>query len=173
MRLFVNEKRDSAKRGEKLLLFCCCFLLALSACGINEPVEEDYFNDIDRVKGREKPFPAPVIDDITATYDTEDNVYIIEIDFSSTQTIDPDTGTNEYLRYYLYYSFDDPAGFADEKDYYEETRLLGYIDESQFETSEKKIMLTAEVLNRRVYFWITAMDDGRESDHSNVDFIDI
>lgn len=173
MRLFINEKRDYRKRKKVLMFLCCSLLVALAACGMNEPVEEDYFNDIDRVKGREKPVPAPVIDDITATYDTEDNIYIIEIDFSSTQTKDPDTGTNEYLRYYLYYSFEDPADFDEENDYYDETRFLGYIDESDFETSVKKIIIIAEVLNLRVYFWITAKDDGRESDHSNVDFIDI
>ena len=169
-----NIEKRMYTRGEKsLILICCILLVVLFACGMHDPVDEDYFNDIDRIKGREKPVPAPVIDDITATYDAADNIYIIEIDFTSTQTEDPDTGTNEYLRYYLYYSYDDPADFNDESEYYDKTRFLGYVDESDFETAEKKVLVIAGVLNRRVYFWITAKDDGRESDHSNVDFVDI
>lgn len=153
-------------KGRRYIFLLLPMMLAVLFCGINEPVDEDYFNDLDRIKGGQKPTPAPIIDSVTATYDAPSGLYEIEIDFKNTTTTDPDTGTADNLRYYIYYSFTDPLEFASESEYYDETRRLGYIDQSTFGTDPKIVYITSEPLGRTVYFWITAYDGGRESDRS-------
>jgi hypothetical protein len=161
-------------KGRRYILLLIPLALAALFCGINEPVDGDYFNDLDRIKGGEKPTPEPIIDSVTATYDDSSGLYEIEINFDSTFTTDPDTGTADNLRYYIYFSFTDPLEFESESEYYDETRRLGYIDQSDFGTDPKIVYIYTEPLGKRVYFWITAYDGGRESDYSKEHmFVDI
>ena len=58
---------------KKYLFTCCIFsvaLLLISACEIKEPVDEDYYYDIDKIKGKNKPEPPPVIDIMTVVLPT-------------------------------------------------------------------------------------------------------
>jgi hypothetical protein len=161
-------------KGRGFIFIMALVVFTALSCGINEPVDDDYFDNINRIKGGQKPTPDPIIDTVTATYDPPSGLYEIEIDFSSTNTIDPDTGTADNLRYYIYYSFTDPLEFESDSDYYDETRRLGYIDQSAFGGGLKIVYIYSEPLGRRVYFWITAYDGGRESDKSEEHmFVDI
>jgi hypothetical protein len=161
-------------KGRRFIFLMALVLFTALSCGINEPVDDDYFDDINRIKGRQKPTPKPVINTVIATYDPPSGLYEIEINFDGTNTIDPDTGTADNLRYYIYYSFTDPLEFESESDYYDKTRLLGYIDQSAFGGGLKIVYIYSEPLGRRVYFWITAYDGGRESDKSGEHkFVDI
>ena len=160
-------------KGRRYIFLLLPMLFAALFC-VNDPVDENYFNDIDRIKGGQKPTPEPILDSVTATYDAPSGLYEIEINFSSTDTIDPDTGTADNLRYYIYYSFTDPLEFASENEFYDKTRLLGYIDQSAFGTDPKIVYVYSEPLGKTVYFWITAYDGGRESDRSEEHrFVDI
>lgn len=136
---------------------------------INEPVNEDYFLDINKVNGKNKPAPAPVID--TITWDGSR----ITIDFTSTTavgTIDPDSGTADNLFYLFYWSSGDPANFADESLYYDELYFLGYITHADL-GGVMIITVNPGEYRGRIYFWMTAHDGGRESDHSTAKYIDI
>jgi len=133
---------------------------------INEPVDEDYFLDINKVKGMNKPAPAPVID--TVTWDGSK----IIVDFTTTSTTDPDSGAADNLFYLFYWSSGDPALFTDELLYYDELYYIGYIAHADL-VGVKKINVNPGNYRGRIYFWMTAHDGGRESDHSNVVFIDI
>ena len=160
-------------KGRRYIFFLLPMLFAALFC-VNDPVDENYFNDIDRIKGGQKPTPEPILDSVTATYDAPSGLYEIEINFNSTDTIDPDTGTADNLRYYIYYSFTDPLEFESESEFYDKTRLLGYIDQSAFGTDPKIVYVYSEPLGKTVYFWITAYDGGRESDRSEEHrFVDI
>ena len=160
-------------KGRRYIFIIIPMLFAALFC-VNDPVDENYFNDIDRIKGGEKPTPEPILDGVTATYDAPSGLYEIEIDFDSTFTTDPETGTADNLRYYIYYSFTDPLEFESESEFYDKTRLLGYIDQSAFGTDPKIVYVYSEPLGKTVYFWITAYDGGRESDRSEEHiFVDI
>ena len=142
-----------------------CFAPMFTAC-VQDPVDDDYFLDIDRVNGRLKPEPAPVIDDVTQSGSE------IIVDFASTVTIDPDTGVETGLYYILYWSSGDPAFFDEESMYYNERYFLGYVKYADL-GGVKIFQVDPGGYHGRIYFWMTAYDGGRESDHSNVVFIDI
>lgn len=133
---------------------------------IDEPVDDDYFLDIGRVRGINKPSPAPVIDSVTW------NGSEIIIDFTSTSTVDPDTGTADNLFYLFYWSSGEPALFPSELLYYDELYYIGYIARADLGGS-MDINVDPGDYRGGIYFWMTAHDGGRESDHSNVVFISI
>lgn len=151
-------------RGMKFTacMFAAALLLGGIVC-IHEPVDEDYYLDIEKVHGKNKPAPPPVIQNITR----ED---VIVIDFSGTATIDPDTGTADGLYYLVYASADDPAHFSSELQYYDGLYYLGYVAHKDLNGD---FTIRVDVGNYRgdAYFWMTAYDGGRESDHSNVVYI--
>ncbi len=137
-------------------------LLSGIAC-IHEPVGDDYYLDIEKVHGKNKPEPPPVIKNIT-----RDGVILI--DFSETKTIDPDTGTADGLYYLVYASADNPANFSSELQYYDGLYYLGYVAHADLKGD---YTIRVDIGNYRgdAYFWMTAYDGGRESDHSNVVYI--
>ncbi len=139
--------------------------LVQSAC-VHDPVGDDYFLDIEKVNGKNKPAPAPVIDSVT--WDGSR----ISIDFTSTSTIDPDTGVADNLFYLFYWSSGDPANFNSESLYYDELYYIGYVAHADLGGS-MIITVNPDDYRGRIYFWMTAHDGGRESDHSNVRLIDI
>lgn len=139
--------------------------LAHSAC-VNDPVGEDYFLDIEKVNGKNKPAPVPVIDSVT--WDGSR----ITIDFTGTTTIDPDTGVADNLFYLFYWSSGDPANFGGESLYYDELYYIGYVAHADLGGS-MIITVNPGDYRGRIYFWMTAHDGGRESDHSSVRSIDI
>ncbi len=147
-------------------------IFLLYACSVHEPVDEDYFNDINKVLGKNKPAPPPVIDGLTL------NGRLVEVNFASTATIDPDSGGSSNLFYLFYVSTEDPAGFEDPRSFYDEYYYIGYIEHDRAVTLGKKVNVlideeVGEDYHGRIYFWITAIDEGRESDHSNVAAIDV
>jgi len=93
--------------------------IALATGCLHEPVDEEYYNDLSKVKGGQKPTP-PVIVSLTVSDHT------LELKFNTDQTengnlitYDPDTGSNENLYYLVYISATDPANFTDPKLYYD------------------------------------------------------
>jgi hypothetical protein len=154
-------------RIKSALLAALVALLAVSHNGcIDDPVGEDYFLDINKVKGMNKPAPAPVIDSVTW-----DGSRIV-IDFSGTVTIDPDSGSADNLFYLFYWSSGDPALFTDESLYYDELYYAGYVAHADL-GGVKKVNVNPGDYRGGIYFWMTAHDGGRESDHSAVVFITI
>lgn len=158
------------KTGWKTSAMLACFLAigamsVYTAC-IQDPVDDDYFLDIDRVKGGLKPEPAPVINSVTQSGDD------INIDFSGTTTTDPDTGSDENLTYLFYWSSGNPVEFSEESLYYDERYFLGYVEHADL-GGVKIVSVDPGGYTGRIYFWMTAYDGGRESDHSNVISIDI
>ena len=129
-------------------------IIIFSAGCINQPVGEDYFNDTDKIKGKNKP-TAPSITDIVAC----DN----EITIAFTESTDPD---GDDLVYLVYYSLSDPAEFEDESEFYNPIRLVGVV-----EVVEDAVFYSN--ISGIIYFWMTAYDGGRESDHSAWDWVDI
>lgn len=140
-------------------ILAATFLFSGIVC-IHEPVNEDYYLDIEKVRGKHKPAPPPLIKSITQ----ED---VVVIDFSGTATIDPDTGTADGLYYLVYASAVDPANFSSELQYYDGLYYIGYVAHKDLKGD---FTMRVNITNYRgdAYFWITAYDGGRESDHSNV-----
>jgi len=130
----------------------------------HEPVPEDYYLDISRVRGGEKPAPAPCIDK------AEMGGADIIIDFNCTKTagtVDPESGTADNLYYLFYWSSGNPSLFTSELSYYDELYYLGYVAHADV-ASDMKVSVDPGEYRGIIYFWMTAHDGGRESDHSNV-----
>jgi hypothetical protein len=130
---------------------------------IHDPVDEDYYLDLQKVHGIQKPEPPPVINTIVQ----QD---VIVVDFSGTTTIDPDTGTADGLYYLVYASQNNPADFSSELMYYDGLYYLGYVAHQDL-TEGLRVRVDVGEYRGDAYFWITAYDGGRESDHSNVVYI--
>ncbi len=154
------------KTSALLAFFLTIGAMSVYTACIQEPVDDDYFLDIDRVKGGLKPGPAPVIDSVAPSGDD------IIIYFSSTTTKDPDTGSDENLMYLFYWSSGNPVDFSEESLYYDKRYLLGYVEHADL-GGVNTVSVDPGEYTGRIYFWMTAYDGGRESDHSNVVFIDI
>ncbi|TAL39190.1 MAG: hypothetical protein EPN93_02295 [Spirochaetes bacterium] len=154
-------------------------VIALSGCSIDSPVGEEYFNDLDKVDGGEKPGPpnllsASVLDDkLTLTFNTDptDGIPV------PVETLDPETGTNDNLYYLVYYWDQDPATGLSEPEYYSVLYYIGYVRESDYtdpDTTNKGVTFFVNpAFSGRLWFWMTSYDGGRESDHSNVEFVDV
>jgi hypothetical protein len=167
------------KKRNKLKSFIIICLLTVQglSCSFHDPVSEDYYFDTSKIKGGEKPSPPPVISAVTAAPNQQTGVDI-KIDFSGTATIDPDTGSADNLYYLFYISAEDPSLFTNEGSFYDNWFLYGYISHADLLYIGGGIMATSVVLeqivyNGRLYFWMTAVDEGREADHSAVVYIDL
>ena len=137
--------------------------LFLPGCGPEDPVDMDYFNDLDKVKGHEKPTP-PAINSIAKTAADE-----LIINFTTAGAIDPDTGGNDHLVYFFYVSSANPYSFDDPREWYDERYYLGSVAEAEFSGDPKDVVVFIDPeFDGTLHFWITSYDGGRESDHSNV-----
>ncbi|HDP80110.1 MAG TPA: hypothetical protein ENN21_04630 [Spirochaetes bacterium] len=158
-------------RGSPRLAFLCLAMACFCwACAVESPVEGDYFNNLSRIKGGEKPTP-PEIQGVTLLAGRE-----LQITFTSAPANDPDTGTNDNLLYFVYYADGDlPPDFSDESYYYSEEYYLGYVRESDWIGDPKDItgIYVSEAFAGRLHFWMTSWDGGRESDRSNFGSVDI
>ena len=124
-------------------------LLVFMSCAFEDPVDSDYYMDVDLIKGKNKP-GVPSIQEISVC---ENDVQI-----TFTGTTDPD---GDEITYLFYYSFENPENFSDGSEYYSILRLFGYAEDE----GSISVRFTLDGL---VYLWITAFDGGRESDHSEV-----
>lgn len=157
------------------LLLIFPVFLSSTACSVDKPVEKSYYTDLSRIKGGEKPAPPQIISVDFLPAERE-----LQINFSSDGSdgpggpegaYDPDTGTNENLVYYLYYTDgSDPPPFPDEHRYYSEIYYLGYVRESDYSGDPKLIneIYVSESFAGTLYFWMTSGDGGRESDRSDI-----
>ncbi|MGB4268625.1 MAG: hypothetical protein WBK20_05525 [Spirochaetota bacterium] len=150
--------------NNKAKIFLLVIVLAIGC--IHEPVSEEYYSDISKVKGGQKPTP-PV--GLSMTIDG----HTITLQFSTDtgDTFDPDTGSNENLYYLVYISGTDPGTFSDPKLYYDIRYYVGYVAETDFEegVDPKEVTIMVESsYHGPVYLWMTSHDGGRESDHTEV-----
>lgn len=157
-----------------LLILSIIIFSGFSISCTHDPVDDSYFLDINKIKGGEKPEPPPVLTSadiiLPCSINSDgDEVCDIKFDFSVDGTSDPESGTNENLIYYFYYSFTDPADFTDPGAWYDEMQLFHQIAHTDLSAGSdpRSITVTVSDVNKRVYFWITAYDGGRESDHSD------
>ncbi len=148
-------------------LLAACVLVA---CSVDSPVSGDYFNDLDKVKGGEKPgAPTIVAGGVTQPQPDE-----IKIAFQTESITDPETGSNDNLYYLIYYWDENPAtGFDDPREYYSAYYYLGYVKDSDYSgTDPKEVSFSLNPnFHGTLWFWMTSYDGGRESDHSNVESI--
>ncbi|MEW6525474.1 MAG: hypothetical protein AB1444_02245 [Spirochaetota bacterium] len=155
-------------KNKCILIF---WAIALATGCLQEPVDEEYYNDLAKVKGGQKPTP-PV--DITMTINNHVitlSFYTDKMDNGQLRTFDPDTGSNENLYYLVYISGTNPAQFGDPKLYYDIKYYVGYVAESDFEPGLDPKSVTIQVSSSYhgpVYLWMTSHDGGRESDHTEV-----
>ena len=124
-------------------------LTILCACNIHEQVDDEYFSSIDRVKGKNKP-AAPVAPTVACC----------ERSISVTITASTDED-GDGLSYLLYASREDLSAF-DVTSYYDEFYIVGVVSD----IAEPIEFYTSDTGN--IFFWCTAFDGGRESDHSEV-----
>lgn len=149
------------------------FLLAIAlATGcLHEPVDEEYYNDLAKVKGGQKPTPPVDISISIIDHTIELTFYTDKVDNGNLVTYDPDTGSNENLYYLVYISATDPTYFSDPKLYYDIRYYVGYVAEKDFEAVPGPKVVTIKISSSYhgpVYLWMTSHDGGRESDHSEV-----
>ncbi|MCX7678154.1 MAG: hypothetical protein N2316_02950 [Spirochaetes bacterium] len=148
------------------LRWAIAFVCALQCIQcVHDPVDEEYYLDINRIKGKNKPQPPPVITTISQVGNE------IIIDFSGTTTIDPDTGSAENLYYLFYAAFENPEFFYDERMYYDSLYYVGFVAHKDLVTY--RVRIDVGNYTGDTYWWMTAYDGGRESDHSNVAYIRI
>jgi len=145
--------------------------IALATGCLHEPVDEEYYNDLSKVKGGQKPTPpvdlSIVINENTITL----QFYTDKLDNGNLITYDPDTGSNENLYYLVYISATDPANFNDPKLYYDVRYYVGYVAETDFEPGVDPKVVTIQISSSYhgpVFLWMTSHDGGRESDHTEV-----
>ncbi len=93
----------------------------------------------------------------------------VTFDFSDTTTVDPDTGSAANLYYLFYGSSSDPSLFEDPLLYYDGRYYLGYIEHARLTSLVVSVLIGD--YHGPAYFWMSAYDGGRESDHSNVIYI--
>jgi len=118
----------------------------------SDPVHEDYFFDLSKIKGGNKP-DSPVIVSLESCENS------VTINFTGSDgDVDVD---GDSLIYVICYSADNPENFSDDKEYYNPLRVVAAVNSAD----------PVELYSRNggtFYFWLTAYDGGRESDHSNV-----
>lgn len=136
--------------------------LFLPGCGPEDPVDMGYFDDLNKVKGHEKPSP-PAVNSITKTASDE-----LTINFTTAGAFDPDTGGNDHLVYFFYASSVNPYSFGDPREWYDERYYIGGVAEADFGGDPKDVVVVIDPeFDGTLHFWITSYDGGRESDHSN------
>lgn len=170
----MGNRINIIRKCTSLMILFLIFIVP--CCTFNDPVDKDYFLTLEKVRGKNKPEPAPVIDNITYTHNSNEHVNDIIIDFSSTETCDPDSGISDDLTYLIYYSFLNPEKFNNPLLYYCDENLIWYINDSEIssDSNEKKAQfLIYSSFSGEIYFWMTAADKGRESEYSNIGYINI
>jgi hypothetical protein len=136
-------------------------LLFMQACSISGPVDGDYFSTEDRIRGGQQPTPPSIL---SLTLSGPDSLII---SFSSAGAVDPDSGANEGLYYFLYLSKTNPRGFGSEAEYYSFEHYLNYVAESDFSADPKELSLKINPdYTGNAFFWMTSYDGGRESIYS-------
>jgi len=165
-----------------LLLSALLLVGIFFVCGcVDDPVGKEYYNDLDKIKGGQKPTP-PVLDSLSLKPLTGDG-YPVVVTFSSDGNdgpegpdgaYDPDSGTNNNLSYFFYASTTDPASFSDASSYYDELYYIGYITDAEAGVDPKDVTIYIHSgFSGEIWFWITSWDGGRESDHSDVESVTI
>ncbi|HXK65857.1 MAG TPA: hypothetical protein PK348_06290 [Spirochaetota bacterium] len=155
--------------NNKTIVLLLAIVLA-TGC-LHEPVDEEYFDDLSRVKGGQKPTPPVDLSMTINNYIITLSFYTDKIDNGQLLTYDPDTGSNENLYYLVYISATDPAQFSDPKLYYDIKYYVDYRAETDFEEGVDPKVVTIQISSSYhgpVYVWMTSHDGGRESDHSEV-----
>jgi hypothetical protein len=145
--------------------------IALATGCLHEPVDEEYYNDISKVKGGQKPTPPVDLSINIIEHTITLQFYTDKLDNCNLITYDPDTGSNENLYYLVYISAENPANFTDPKLYYDIRYYVGYVAETDFEEGVDPKTVTIQISSSYhgpVYLWMTSHDGGRESDHSTV-----
>ena len=159
------------------LIFCPVMLFQAFSC-LDDPVAEDYYNNINLIKGKTRP-QAPCIavnNDETCEYTVQFDVGCLK-DLNGTPTPDDESddtcvytvddcesdSDGDFLNYYLYVTSDDPAPITD-FDYYSTLYLwmpvyLGVPNPNNKVTSSS---------DATFYFWAASWDGGRLSNHSDV-----
>ncbi len=159
------------KRNNYIFILLTCLLVVsfIFAAGcVDDPVSPDYYDDIDKIKGGEKPDPPPTLNSVTLDPLTGDG-YPVIINFSTGAVVDPETGGNDNLTYFFYASTSDPADFSDPSRYYDEYYYIGYTTEAESGDDPREVTVyVSSGFSGEIWFWITAYDGGRESDHSSV-----
>jgi len=116
------------------------------ACSFNEPVNKEYFNDINKINGGLPPSPPPSLTVSSC---------IAGATIQFTPSFDPE---GQDLFYLVYATRTNPSNFI-ETEFYNPLYYYGYITgTTQFLIDE----------SGTYYLWMTSYDGGRESYHSNV-----
>lgn len=142
------------------------WVIVLATGCLQEPVDEDYYNDLSKVKGGQKPTPP-----IELSMSIDNHVITLKFKTDTGATYDPDTGSNENLYYLVYISAENPAHFTDPKLYYDIQYYIGYVAEKDFEPGVDPKIVYIQISSSYhgvVYLWMTSHDGGRESDHTEV-----
>jgi len=150
-------------KNKCILIF---WAIALATGCLQEPVDEEYYNDHAMVKGGQKPTPP-----VNLSMSIANHIITLQFETDTGATYDPDTGSNENLYYLVYISGTNPAQFGDPKLYYDIKYYVGYVAESDFEPGLDPKSVTIQVSSSYhgpVYLWMTSHDGGRESDHTEV-----
>ncbi len=173
-------KKNNNSAGLLLSALLVAGMFVLCGC-VDDPVAKDYYNDLDKIKGGQKPTP-PVVGSINLEPLSGDG-YPVVVEFSSDGNdgpegpdgaYDPDSGTNNNLSYFIYGSTTDPASFGDPSGYYDDQYYIGYVTDVEAGDDPKEVTIyISSAFTGVIWFWITSWDGGRESDHSNVDSVTI
>ena len=157
------------KLKSNIFIFLCAIVIG-AGC-LHEPVDEEYFNDISKVKGGQKPTPPVDLSIKIENHTITLSFYTDKRENGDLITYDPDTGTNEHLYYLVYISTTNTALFSDPKLYYDIRYYVGYVAETDFlegvDPKDVRIKISSSY-SGPIYVWMTSHDGGRESDHSDV-----
>ena len=123
--------------------------MIMCACNFHDPVDDGYFSSLERIKGKNKP-STPFAPEIKSC---EQSISVTLIDSTDEDGDD--------LTYIIYASKENPDTF-DIAGYYNQALIAGVVANI---TEPVKFNATG---SGTIYFWYTAFDGGRESDHSVV-----
>jgi len=164
-----------------LIALAAALTLSGATC-LDDPVAEDYYNNIDLIKGKTRPQPPciAVNTDETCEYTVQFDVGCLK-DLNITPTPDDETddtcvykytvddedcdfdSDGDPLLYYLYVSSSDPTGITD-FDYYSAFYLYNEVYLGVPNPNNKATAIS----DNTFYFWAASWDGGRLSNHSAV-----
>lgn len=81
--------------NNKIIVLLLAIVLA-TGC-LHEPVDEEYFDDLSKVKGGQKPTPP-----VNLSMSIDNHIITLQFETDTGVTYDPDTGSNENLYYLVY-----------------------------------------------------------------------
>jgi hypothetical protein len=119
--------------------------IALATGCLHEPVDEEYYNDLAKIKGGQKPTPPILNYNSQQSLTIEGHTITLKFWTDTGETYDPDTGTNENLYYLVYISATDPALFTDPKLYYDIRYYVGYVAETDFDEGLDPKVVTIKI----------------------------